>query len=237
MTYSATRDEYRAVYELWPVLDKTKLPRSCINLARDSYDDCLGYIDEQLGLLFDELQRRGVLDQTLIVVTSDHGEGLGEHNLFDHGESLYRTEIRVPLVIVPPSGLNRRRSLTRRSASATCRPRSWTCWVWEQGLPSPENRSPDSGGLRSEGARSPRDDDPVVSELMAPNPAWPNQGRSPASRGPLVSLADDDFVYIRNEGDGSEQLFDERGDPQELTTGVGSNRCGRSSRNSATVST
>ncbi len=51
-------------------------------------------------------QRRGVLAQTLIIVTSDHGEGLGEHNLFDHGESLYQTEIRVPLVIVPPSGLN-----------------------------------------------------------------------------------------------------------------------------------
>ena len=46
-----------------------------------------------------------MFDQTLIIVTSDHGEGLGEHNLFDHGESLYRTEIRVPLVIVPPSGL------------------------------------------------------------------------------------------------------------------------------------
>ena len=56
MTYSATRDEYKAVYELWRDLDKTRLPRSFITLARDSYDDCLGYIDEQLGLLFDELR-------------------------------------------------------------------------------------------------------------------------------------------------------------------------------------
>ena len=38
-----------------------------------------------------------------MIVTSDHGEGLGEHGLYDHGESLYRTEIRVPLVIVPPA--------------------------------------------------------------------------------------------------------------------------------------
>ena len=38
-----------------------------------------------------------------MIVTSDHGEGLGEHGLFDHGESLYRTEIRVPLLIVPPA--------------------------------------------------------------------------------------------------------------------------------------
>ena len=83
--YPVTTDESRVVYELWPFLDKMRLPRPYIDLARDSYDDCLGYLDEQLGLLFDALQRRGVLDQTLVVVTSDHGEGLGEHNLFDHG--------------------------------------------------------------------------------------------------------------------------------------------------------
>ena len=106
VTYPATIAEFRAVYEAWSAIDKAKLPPFCITLARDSYDDCLGYIDGQLGLLVDELERRGVLGQTLIIVTADHGEGLGEHNLFDHGESLYQTEIRVPLVIVPPSGLN-----------------------------------------------------------------------------------------------------------------------------------
>ena len=44
-----------------------------------------------------------MLDQTLVIVTADHGEGLGEHELFDHGESLYRTEIRVPLLIISPA--------------------------------------------------------------------------------------------------------------------------------------
>jgi arylsulfatase A-like enzyme len=107
VTYPVTTQEFTVVYELWPFLDKMKLPPRYIGLARDAYDDCLGYLDEQLGLLFDALQRHGVLDRTLVVVTSDHGEGLGEHNLFDHGESLYRTEIRVPLVIRPPSGVNR----------------------------------------------------------------------------------------------------------------------------------
>ena len=48
--------------------------------------------------MFDELERRGVLDQTWIVITGDHGEGLGEHDLFEHGESLYSTEIHVPLL-------------------------------------------------------------------------------------------------------------------------------------------
>jgi hypothetical protein len=56
----------------------------------------------------------------------------------------------------------------------------------------------------------------AISELTDSNPTNPDQGRSPASRGPLVSLAAGDFVYIRNEGDGSEELFDERDDPREL---------------------
>ena len=74
-------------------------PGNCRDLARDSYDNCLAYLDERLGELFDELRRQGVLDRTLVILTADHGEGLGEHELFDHGESLYRTEIRVPLLI------------------------------------------------------------------------------------------------------------------------------------------
>ena len=94
------------VFVDWFYLDKLRLPPYYVNLARDCYDSCLGYLDEQLGELFDELKRRGVLDRTLVIVTSDHGEGLGEHNLFFHGETLYRTEIRVPLLIVLP-GHNR----------------------------------------------------------------------------------------------------------------------------------
>jgi arylsulfatase A-like enzyme len=206
------------VHELWPVLDKMTLPRPIINLARDSYDDCLGYLDGQLGLLFDELQRRGVLDQTLVVVTADHGEGLGEHNLFDHGESLYRTEIRVPLVIVPPLGLNPS-SIVGETVSLRDLPATIVDLLGlRAGSPFPGKslvafwQNPLSGNVRFS-----REDDPVVSELTNPNPLRPNRGRSPASRGPLISLADDNFVYIRNDGDGSEQLFDERGDPHEYS--------------------
>ena len=58
--------------------------------------------------------------------------------------------------------------------------------------------------------------DGAISELSGPNPSLPSQGRSPAARGPLISVAEGDFVYIRNEGDGSEELFHERDDPLEL---------------------
>jgi arylsulfatase A-like enzyme len=218
VTYPVTTDEIKVVSELWPYLDKTKLPLSYIHLARDSYDDCLGYLDEQLGLLLDELQRRGVLDQTLVIVTSDHGEGLGEHNLFDHGESLYRTEIRVPLVIRPPSGLNPS-SVVDKTVSLRDLPATIVDLLG-LGAGSPFPGKSLARFWRNSPSRSvdlSRDTDPVVSELRAPNPASSNRGRSPASRGPLISLADDHFVYIRNQGDGSEQLFDERGDPQEFS--------------------
>jgi hypothetical protein len=49
-----------------------------------------------------------------------------------------------------------------------------------------------------------------------PNPTLPSKGRSPAAKGPLVSLARDKYVYIRNEGDGRERLYDESTDPREL---------------------
>jgi arylsulfatase A-like enzyme len=73
-------------------------------LLRDSYDDCLAYLDDRLGELFGILRRRGVLERTVVIVTAEHGEELGDHRLFEHGESLYRPAIRVPLLIVMPSG-------------------------------------------------------------------------------------------------------------------------------------
>ena len=95
--------EQQIIYGQWTAIDKLGLPRDYWTLARNCYDSCLAYLDEEIGRLCDELERRGVLGETWVVITSDHGEGLGEHDLFEHGESLYSTEIRVPLLIVPPS--------------------------------------------------------------------------------------------------------------------------------------
>ena len=71
-------------------------------MARDCYDDCIAFLDEQLGKLLDELQRQGLLDNTLVIITSDHGEAFGDHRFFGHGNSLYLDEIGVPLVILSP---------------------------------------------------------------------------------------------------------------------------------------
>ena len=118
----ASQGDFMFLLEGWFRADKRMLPRELQTLARDSYDNCLAYLDERLGELFDELQRQGVLDRTLVILTADHGEGLGEHGLFDHGESLYRTEIRVPLLIRPGGGSARKivnESVSLRDIPAT----------------------------------------------------------------------------------------------------------------------
>ena len=72
------------------------------------------------------------------------------------------------------------------------------------------------GDSTSSAAEDVRVGDGAISELTVPNPTNPNQGRSPASRGPLASVTDNEYVYIRHENNGHEQLFHERSDPHEL---------------------
>ena len=64
-----------------------------------SYDGAIAYLDDQLESLFQELERRRLLDNTLIVITSDHGEEFAEHGMIDHGNSLYRPSLAIPLLL------------------------------------------------------------------------------------------------------------------------------------------
>lgn len=67
------------------------------------YDGEIAYTDHHIGRLLDGLAPLGLEDQTVTVITADHGESLGEHDFyFDHGEFLYDTCLRVPLVIHAP---------------------------------------------------------------------------------------------------------------------------------------
>jgi arylsulfatase A-like enzyme len=72
------------------------------------YDGALLYMDAQLGRLFARMRELGVYDNTLIVVTSDHGEAHGEKNYFEHaGEAVYQFLVGVPLIIRYPQGARR----------------------------------------------------------------------------------------------------------------------------------
>jgi arylsulfatase A-like enzyme len=96
----APRD-YRLLHDFKDA-DKRKMRLRDIAMARDCYDDCIAFLDEQLDKLLVELQRQGLLDNTLVIITSDHGEAFGDHGLFGHGDNLYLDQIAVPLVILSP---------------------------------------------------------------------------------------------------------------------------------------
>ena len=207
--------DFMFLMEYWETIDKLTLRPVYRDLARDSYDNCLAYLDQRLGELFNELERQGVLDRTLLIVTADHGEGLGEHGLFDHGGSLYRSEIQVPLLIVLPAG-RRSTGIVHETVSLRDLPATILDLVGlEKGSPFPGRSLVHLWRDPSRGAGS-ADVGGAISELPKPNPYDPNHGRSPAEHGPLTSLAEGDFVYIRNDGDGTEELFNERDDPGEL---------------------
>ena len=59
----------------------------------------LRYVDEQVGRVVQEIARLGLKDQTLLVLTSDHGEGLGAHGEDTHSFFVYDSVMRVPLVL------------------------------------------------------------------------------------------------------------------------------------------
>lgn len=67
----------------------------------------IGFMDSQIGRLLDELDRRGILDETLVVVTGDHGESFWEHaDFWNHGLWVYGTTVNVPLILRFPRGAN-----------------------------------------------------------------------------------------------------------------------------------
>lgn len=68
------------------------------------YDEELAFCDTNFGQFIDELKQLNLYDQSLIVVTSDHGQVLGEHNFFGHRSALYEEIIRIPLIIKFPKG-------------------------------------------------------------------------------------------------------------------------------------
>ncbi len=71
------------------------------------YDGDLAYTDGQLGKLFALFEQEGVLDTSIIVITSDHGEEFWEHGAWRHGQSLYDELLHVPLIVWLPPELRR----------------------------------------------------------------------------------------------------------------------------------
>ncbi len=67
------------------------------------------HVDRELGGFVDRLEAAGILDEAILVVTSDHGEEFHEHGGWTHGDDLFEHQIHVPLMIRPPGGLDESR--------------------------------------------------------------------------------------------------------------------------------
>jgi arylsulfatase A-like enzyme/cytochrome c-type biogenesis protein CcmH/NrfG len=72
--------------------------------SHGSYDGELAYVDEAVGRFLHGLEERRVLEKALIVLTSDHGESLGEHGEDTHGYFIYESTLWVPLILHWPAG-------------------------------------------------------------------------------------------------------------------------------------
>src|SRR5207245_1085916 len=99
--FPGSAEEYGPDEYLSHVLAKDASPEYCgVLVAR--YDSAIAYLDSQLGKFLDALRRRGLYDDALIIITSDHGEAFGERGQLSHGMSVYQNQIRIPLLVKAP---------------------------------------------------------------------------------------------------------------------------------------
>ncbi len=187
---------------------RPSVPAAELGEEVDAYDGAITYLDGQVDSLLKSLAARGALDHTIVVVTGDHGELFGEHDLIGHGNNLYLPVLHVPLLIVatghaPPNA--RIPSLTSlRDLPVTL--------LELAGVPNPGIPGHSMIGLWDANALA------VQDTLMASvdyNWLIPNFPPSPVLRGPMRSVVLDSLQYIRN-GDGGEELYHLGRDPWEV---------------------
>ncbi|GJM45351.1 MAG: hypothetical protein DHS20C21_21930 [Gemmatimonadota bacterium] len=73
-----------------------------VRFLRELYDGEVRFLDRAVGRLLDELERRGLADDTVVVLTGDHGEEFFEHGWIGHTRSLHREVVSVPLILAGP---------------------------------------------------------------------------------------------------------------------------------------
>jgi arylsulfatase A-like enzyme len=86
-------------------IDFSTFDRSTLGPMRDVYDAEVRDLDRSLATFFGELERRGLLENTVVIVTADHGEEFLEHVRVGHGGDLFQQAVHIPLAIVGPGVL------------------------------------------------------------------------------------------------------------------------------------
>jgi len=180
-------------------------PPETVRAAQDAYDEAIAYLDSRVGQLIDQLEQRGLLDNTVVIVTADHGEEFGEHGVFNHGYSLYRRSLEVPLLIGwpghAPAGTVVNTPVSLRELAATI--------IEIAGRdPSLPGRSLSRHWRDSSQAAIP---DSIISAVRH-DPGLPDD--TPVAQGSMTSILLNGFRLVVR-GKGGQQLYDFNRDPDE----------------------
>jgi arylsulfatase A-like enzyme len=188
-------------------------PWSTAELATsiNAYDGSIAYVDDRLRRVFELLEKEGLRERTLVVLTSDHGEMFGEHGQTAHTSGLYMPALHIPLAMVfpgvVPAGVRVAPPVTMRDIPATI-----------LDLVGLSGESPIPGqSLAAHWRNGAPTASPLLSEIDAYDwaPSW-----TPVRRGDMRSLVDGPLHYIRN-GDGVEELYEPVVDPAETRNRIG----------------
>ncbi|MDG2149751.1 MAG: sulfatase [Planctomycetota bacterium] len=180
-----------------------------------SYASEVRYMDDEIGRLLDGLSDLGLLDETVIVLAGDHGEGLYEHGNIGHGMNVWEELHRVPLILVDPDGKHAGTRIRGRVELADVLPT-----VMSMSLGRPLEGVPGAAGLDLwswvEKTRS-LPQRPVFLErphFSRERIADRNGEGSRIDYGELVAVLMGDYKLVRWP-DGRERLFDLSKDPDE----------------------
>jgi arylsulfatase A-like enzyme len=162
------------------------------------YDGGIAYVDRQLGLVRERLRAEGLLDNTVVVIASDHGEAWSEHGLIGHLNALYVPLLHVPLVVAYPGRLPRgiavSEPVTLRDVPAT---------ILDLALPQDEPVVPGSSLTA-----------PLLGTGSASESAVLAEVRTYQGARPKAALFQGDFHYMHTL-DGPEELYNLAEDPDE----------------------
>jgi arylsulfatase A-like enzyme len=187
-----------------------------LELTRATYDAALRELDDLFAELLDALAERGFLRDTVVVLTSDHGEHLGEHHMLDHQYSLHQVLLRVPLLIHYPGRIEPGRD-TRPVSTRDLFP----TLLELAGVEAPAGAPAGTSLLAPREARSRLAEDPAsstvgIAQVLAAHPGW---DPSPFRRR-LRALLEDGHKYLWS-SNGSHALYDLRSDPLEQRNLIG----------------
>jgi arylsulfatase A-like enzyme len=175
----------------------------------DLYDGELRMLDREVGVLLERLKRSKLLDSTVVVILSDHGEFLGEHHIVDHAFGLYREVLHVPLLVRWPGTFEAGRRVTDVVRIEDVAPTLLElCGL--PPLPDIEGVSL-TGNLAGRVARAVQPPHGLLAQRA--EKALPSADISTLSRG--IRSVFDGRLHLLVSSDGTSELYDLEADPDE----------------------